>query len=256
MQIIAKDKLQKTGKLILIYGPTGVGKTTSILQSAPDPIIDIITEPRNPTPSLEAAERSDLDIDFIRYTKWLDLMEFLNKREMTERYKTIMIDSLTYLMNVSLSAEIEDEAFEARTEIEKRKKPLVNQAKMSMEGYGGLSSQMFRLMRILGQLSQEGKIVICTALLDERPKWDRELAAAPALKGREFPTNMPGFFDLIGLVEARSKDGEVAYPPIVNFEAPDDSFLAKYTGKGGKRKGPLNFMKILKMEDVNNKMED
>ena len=119
-------------------------------------------------------------------------------------------------MYVSLCREIEDEAFEAKTSEEKRRKPIVSQAKMSMEGYGGLSSQMFRLMKTIGRLSEAGKIVIVTALLQENPKWDRELAAAPALKGREFPTSMPGFFDLIGLVESRvDGNGKLIYDIIL-----------------------------------------
>jgi hypothetical protein len=117
---------------------------------------------------------------------------------------------------------------------------------MSLEGYGGLSSHMFRLTAALGRLSQAGKIVIVTALLTENPKWNRELAAAPALKGKEFPANMPGFFDLIGLVEHRKDDnGKLVYPPRVRFQSPDDSFVAKFTGVGNKTQGPLNINKIL-----------
>jgi hypothetical protein len=91
-----------------------------------------------------------------------------------------------------------------------------------------------------------GKIVIVTALLLENPKWNRELSAAPALKGREFPTNMPGFFDLIGLVEPRTNgDGRVLYPPMVRFQSADDSFVAKWTGAGKKTQGPMDIRKIL-----------
>nr|BDD44337.1 hypothetical protein 13 [Desulfobacterales bacterium] len=246
MKVIGKGALPSQGKYILIYGNTGVGKTTSILQSAPGPVLYIATEPRNPLPSIEAAG-GDAEIDVARYSSWFELMEFLQDSKNTERYASIAIDSLTYLMNISLAGEIEDEAFDARTMEEKKKKPIVSQAKMSMEGYGGLSSQMFRLMKALGRLSEEGKVVIATALLQEHPKWDRELAAAPALKGREFPTSMPGFFDLIGLVEPRvGSDGKIIYPPVVSFESPDGSFLAKFTGAGDKRKGLLDFRKILK----------
>jgi hypothetical protein len=248
MKPINKRDLPEQGKLILVYGDTGVGKTTSIFQSSPDPLLCIATEPRNPRPSIEAAGR-DADMDVARYTNWFDLMDFLQDPQNTERYTTIAIDSITYLMNVSLCGEIEDEAFEAKTSEEKRRKPIVSQAKMSMEGYGGLSSQMFRLMKTIGRLSEAGKIVIVTALLQQNPKWDHELAAAPALKGREFPTSMPGFFDLIGLLESRvDGNGKLIYPPMVSFESSDGSFLAKFTGTGDKRSGPLNFIKLLKIK--------
>ena len=109
-----------------------------------------------------------------------------------------------------------------------------------------MASQMLRLTAMLGKLSQAGHAVIVTCLLQENPKWNRTLAAAPALKGREFPQNMPGFFDLIGLVESRQdEDGNVLFPPMVRFQCSDDSFLAKYTGIGKRTSGPLNITKIL-----------
>jgi hypothetical protein len=158
----------------------------------------------------------------------------------------VVVDSYSHLMSVGLSSEIEDQAYEARTDKEKQFKPLVSQTKLSQEGFGTLSSHMFRLTAALGRLSQAGKIVIVTALLQESPKWNRELAAAPALKGREFPVNMPGFFDLIGLVEPRiDADGMVIHPPRVRFQSPDDSFVAKFTGSGSKTQGPLDLTKIL-----------
>jgi hypothetical protein len=249
MEVISKEDFPQQGKLIMIYGDTGVGKTTSILQSAPDPLLYIATEPRNPKPSIDACGR-DIDMDVAQYTTWFDLMEFLQDPQNTERYTTVAIDSITYLMNVSLSGEIENEAFEAKTTEEKRRKPIVSQTKLSPEGYGGLSSQMFRLMKTIGRLSEAGKIVIVTALLQQNPKWDHELAAAPALKGREFPTSMPGFFDLIGLVESRvDGNGKLIYPPMISFEVSDGAFLAKFTGTGDKRTGPLDFIKMLKINE-------
>ena len=77
MKILTKQELNQEGRLILIYGPTGVGKTTSILQSAPDPILYIQTEPRSLKPSLDAANRPNLDIDVAVYEDWAGLMEFV-----------------------------------------------------------------------------------------------------------------------------------------------------------------------------------
>ncbi len=246
MIIITKKDLKQTGRLINIYGPTGIGKTTSIIQSAPDPIMYIQTEPRSLKPSLDAANRPDLDIDIAVYEDWASLIEFVATPDNFKRHKTVVIDSYSHLMVVSLSSEIEDQAFEARNEKERQVKSIVSQAKMSLEGYGGLSSWMFRLTTALGKLSQDGKVVIVTCLLAENPKWNRELAAAPALKGREFPISMPAFFDLIGMVQSRlDNDGNVIYPPRVRFQSPDDSFMAKFTGSGTKTQGPLDFTKIL-----------
>ncbi len=239
--------IQTTGKMIMIYGETGTGKTTSIIQSAPMPILYCQIEPRNITPSVEAAGRKSLKMDVYTYTNWMDFIAMLADPDSLKKYKTIVVDSFSYLSNVALSFEIENEIFESKKEKERNRKPLINSAKMSLEGFGGLASQMSRACRLLGKLSSEhGKVVICTALLSENPKYDRELSAAPALKGKEFPDNMPGFFDLIGLIKKRKKSGKVVFPPLVFFESPDMDFMCKYTGTGEKRNGPLNFTHILK----------
>ena len=248
MKVLTKAEVSQEGRFIMIYGPTGVGKTTSILQSCPSPVAYIQTEPRSLKPSLDAANRPDLDIDVAVYEDWAGLMEFVASPKNFERHRTVVVDSYSHLMSIGLSGEIEDQAWEARDPREKELKPLVSQTKLSQEGYGGLASQMFRLTAALGRLSRMGKIVIVTALLTESPKWNRELAAAPALKGREFPVNMPGFFDLIGLVEPRTDaDGKIIYPPRVRFQSPDDSFVAKFTGIGNRTQGPLDITKMLSM---------
>ena len=248
MKKLNKQDLKQPGWLIEVYGETGVGKTTSILQSSPGPICYIQTEPRSLKPSLDAARRPDLDVDVYQYESFFDLMEFVSKLENFEQYPTIVVDSLSHLMNVDLSAEITDESFDARSEKEKQNKPLVSRVKMSIEGFGGLSANMFRLTAALGRISRLGKCVIVTALMVENPRYNRELSAAPSLKGREYPANMPGFFDLIGLVEPRvSDDGAVIYPPRVRFQSPDDSFVDKFTGSGNKTQGPLNIQKILNL---------
>ena len=246
MKVLKKKDISDGGRLMQLYGPTGVGKTTSILQTSDDPVMYIQTEPRSLKPSLDAANRPDLKINVAVYESWTGLMEFVSNPANFEKYKTVVVDSYSHLMSIGLSSEIEDQAYEARSLKERENKPLVSRVKMSLEGYGGLSSNMFRLTAALGRLSQAGKIVIVTALLAENPKWNRELSAAPALKGREFPVNLPGFFDLIGLVEPRVDDeGNLVFPPRVRFQSPDDSFVAKFTGTGTKTSGPLDIAKIL-----------
>jgi hypothetical protein len=248
-QIKKLSEIKTTGIMAMIYGETGVGKTVSVLQSSPQPILYVKIEERNIMPSVEATGLKSIDVDVLQYDDWRGLLDVLTDFEKLKRYKTILVDSFSHLMGVALSSEIENETFEARSEKERKRKSIIMQAKMTQEGYGGLSSQMLRLCRVLGKLSSiEGKVVICTALLDEHPKYDRELVAAPTLKGREFPNHMPGFFDLIGLVQSRKKGDQIIYPPMVYFESPDRDFMCKFTGTGKKRQGPLDFSKILKVK--------
>lgn len=245
MKVIKINDLPKTGKLILIYGETGSGKTTSCLQSLPDPILYFAIEPRNPMPSIDAADRPGLRINVCKYEGWMNLIETISSLSNFRQYSSIVFDSISYLMTI-LGQEIENESFDCRSREEQKKKPLILSAKLSVEGFGGLASQMSRFSRSIGRISEVGKIVVCTALLQENPRWDRELSAAPALRGREYPTIMPSYFDLIGLVRSRhDTGGKVIYPPIVSFEG-EEGYLAKWTGrKTGRKIGPLDFGRIL-----------
>jgi hypothetical protein len=249
MRVISKKDLSSCGKLVCEYGESGVGKTVSTLQSSPKPILWVVTEPRDLLEPIEAAGIKDSDVDIAIYDKWNELIEFLLKAESIEKYKTVFLDSLTFLMNISLSEEIGDESFEARTKRERIDKPIASQTKLTMENRGVINNCVFRTLKALGQLSQSGKLVVVSCLLSENPKWNRELAAAPALSGREVPVSFAAFFDLIGLVQARvDENGQIIYPPLVTFES-DGSFVAKFTGTGKKRRGPLDFMKILSINN-------
>jgi hypothetical protein len=121
-------------------------------------------------------------------------------------------------------------------------------AKMSQEGYGTLGSSMLRFTQALAKLSQQGRTIVCLARTESNPKYNRNYSTGPALKGQEYSKHFAGFFDFIGLVEQRSKDDKVVYPPAVSFES-DGSFLAKWTGitpEGGVANRILNISKILK----------
>jgi len=246
MKVIDYKDISKAGYMMLIYGETGSGKTVSSLQTAPMPILYIQTEPRSLKPSIEAANRKDLDLKVAEYTDFNELMEFIANPANTEPYNTIVLDSLTHLSNISLSSELTDEAFESRADKDKILKQLTAKTKMSQEAYGALAANLFRMVSLLGNISRRGKVVISLCLLSENPKWNRELAAAPTLKGREFPNSMPGFFDLIGRLQTRVDENDnIVYPPYVYFKSADDSFMAKFTGAGNKTEGVYNVGRIV-----------
>jgi len=175
-------------------------------------------------------------------------------------YNSIVLDSASYLMNVHLKNEIAYESYDAQKDSDKIRKPLVNQTKLSLEDYGGLSSQMCRLMALLGRLSAQDRYVVVIALATERPKWNVRLAAAPAFLGRQFPDNMPAYFDWIGYVYSRGDDnGQIVYPPMVAFESVDNSFMAKWTGvrpNSGNLNGPLDFGQLINSTQTGNTQKE
>lgn len=254
MKPASPEQVLSRGKMIMVYSETGVGKTTSLLWSAPRPIAYIQTEPRALKPSIDAANKTPLygelvvgeNVDVFIYENIPDTVEFLSNPNNVEKYSTVIVDGFTHLMNVNMSQEVTAEAYEGRSEKEKAGKPLASQVKKTIENHGVINQWMIRISNLLMKLSQAGKIIVCTALVAESPKWNRALSAAPALSGQEYPKVMPPFFDLIGKLEPIVKDGGIVYPPVVRFESHDDSFIAKYTGVGEARVGRFDLTKILR----------
>lgn len=217
---------------VMVYGPTGVGKTLSTLQSVPRGTLYLQLEPR----PVERACGGMVDLSEVDIGKpedFLDLYQYLvdNYDEIVKKYKSVVVDSFSFLMNVTLLGDIEAETGEAQV-FDKKNRPLVNLGRTDITGYGSLSSLMKRLCKVLGRISAEGLVVVVTALDVENPKWNRELSVAPALAGKEFPRDMPGYFDLIGRAETRvDKDNNVVFPPKIYFRSTEDNaFLAKWSG--------------------------
>jgi hypothetical protein len=242
------DLIDNAGSMMLIYGDSGVGKSVSIIQTSPDPIVYIMAEPRSVNKMLAAADRPNVKIKFGFYEGWDDIMEFCCNEENFKGAKTIVLDSLTHLMSIGLSDEILEESYDAMDK-KKIEKDLTMRVKMSQEGYGTLSGQMLRLTNALSKLSQAGHIVICIARTEQSPKFDRSLSAAPALKGKEYVKYLAGFMDFMAYCEQRVVDGKIMYPPYVSFES-DGSLMAKWTGirpEGGVYRKVLNINKVLQI---------
>ena len=245
MKIYKTNELQDTGDIILAYGATGVGKSVSTLQSAPEPIFYFMTEPRNPLKFVHATGRTDIDVDFGFYSDWNDMFEWFSEKDNTLKYQSIVIDSLTFLSNIALNFELIDEHYESKTATEKSDKQLIMRTKLSQEGFGGLSGQLLRFTNMISKLSQDGKTVVLLALLEQNPKFNKALVGAPALKGKDFPKALPGFMDFIGLVETQLDENEqVIYPPTIDFRG-DAGYLSKWTGYGAPKVGPMNIKKII-----------
>jgi hypothetical protein len=223
---------QSRGAFICIYGKSGVGKTATSLKSSPDPILYLCAERGNIENTIKAIHRPDIKLAVGYYEGWDDLLDTVYGIPTNPKFKsvkTVIFDSLTHVMNIHLADEIVSENYEAMDK-NKVTKDLTMRVKMSEEGYGTLSKQMSRLMKGFEGCTVAGINVICTARETDSPKWNRSLAAAPALAGKEFPRDMKGFFDFIGLIESRfDDDGNIVYPPLISCDD-DGSFLSKWTG--------------------------
>ena len=236
------------GLMALIYGDPGVGKTVSTLVSIPKPCLYIEVDPK-PVERTGEGVVDFSEIDIAHPENFLDLFEYIYEQggEIARQYKSVVVDPFSFLVNVVLLGDLEDET--ARAEVFGSKRPLMNLGRTDLSGYGSLASLAKRLCRGLGLIAVQGVTVVCIALLDEAPKWNRELVAAPAFAGKEFNRDYPAYFDCIGLVQRREEGGEIVYPPVVIFDSPDESFVHKWSGqrKGRTVKGTLDWRKILRV---------
>jgi len=234
--------------MALIYGETGVGKTVSTLDTCPKPCLYVEIDPK-PVERTGGGIVNFENIDIAHPENFIDLFTYINEQadEVVKRYKSVVIDPFSFLVNVVLLGDLEDET--ARAEVFGNKRPLMNMGRTDLSGYGSLASLAKRLCKALGLLAVRGVNVICISLLDEAPKWNRELVAAPAFAGKEFNRDYPAYFDCIGLVQRREEGGEIVYPPVVIFDSPDESFVHKWSGqrKGRTVKGTLDWRKILRV---------
>lgn len=247
VKVYTYSELPKAGVFVMIYGDTGYGKTVTSLKTLPKKVMWITTEPRSLSKPIEAAIEppepiNEDDVVVAPYTNFIEIIDFLSNHKNFDGVKSIFFDSLSYCQSIRLSTETIDEISDRGKGITKN---ILNSSKITQEGVGLVNNSVFRISNLLGKLSEAGKVVVVSCLVTERPKWNRELEAAPMLTGKQVPDQLPGCFDLIGYVTPRKdSDGNRIYPPYVSFEE-GNGYLAKFTGKGNRKSGPLDFSKIL-----------
>ena len=240
MKIISPETLDQTGRMMLFYGETGVGKTLSVLMTAPTPILWLPMERKDVRKNYDlAVELGSLkpdDISIAYHEDWQDTMDFFFNQDQVSGFKSVFVDGLTHLMSVDLMNEIENQSItgmkKSKDMMDKIKdKPLAYLTKGGLENYGTLNTVTIRLIESLTHLHERGMCVIFSALLDENPGWNRELTASPLITGKAFAKSLPVFFGTVGMVVNRTKDGVAEYPPGVRLRSPDGDFMARFTGR-------------------------
>lgn len=260
MRVRPISEKSNDGKMILMYSETGAGKSTSAAQSLPTPIMYMCAEARNAELSFDASGRNivlgdmsnDLgninDYVIVEYQDWYSMLDFLDDTVSNcdkLPFKSYVLDGITQL-TVNLAEEISTAGYKASKvgqkgeELQKIiERKIIQEQKMSIEGFGALAAQMNRAIRLLGKLTQAGKYVIINALLEERPKWNVSLSAAPSLMGKKFGNDLPGACDLIGMTVRRYEEDEhgniiknrIVFPPFAMFECEEsEHFECKWTG--------------------------
>ena len=244
-------KRENNAPFIMVFGETNSGKSCSIVLTAPQPIMYISVE-NDVWKSVDVADQQfkdgirdkKVDITAVIPKSHEDLMDSLN--EMIEeakdgkfKYKTAVFDSGTFWMNVKLTIRLEDDRNVGRVkkghdEFGK----LSAQTKKDYTEVNTANSQMSRLTNLLKILSGYGVMVIMTAQLQEHPKWNSELEAAPDFNYKEYNKALKGYFDYIGFtISNLAKDDddniiiphEVVYPPNLSFSG-EQGYLVKWRG--------------------------
>ncbi len=217
-----------------------------MLRTMPQPIYCISTE-EDPWKSIEQIESLGEAVDFkpVTPTTAEDLVDTLNKIIVDAHngdfpFKSILFDSATYFMNVTLTERVEDDRNE-----NKNTGKLKDVTEKGWGEIGTINDQMRRITGLFKKISKLGVFVGWTAQMESDPKWNRELAAAPAFSYKEYNKVYKGFFDYIGFLIPCVTDGKVVFPPYISFSSPDDSYVVKWRGKQLETPtGPCDFRKI------------
>ncbi len=228
---------------VLIYGETNSGKTTSIIRTAPNPILCISAE-GDALKSVAVVENEGetVDVKVLLPESHEDLMDTLNKIALKVEkegdnypYNTLVFDSGTHWMNCKLAIRVEDDRNLGRTGEDAGK--LSAMTKTDWTEVNTANSQMSRLTDLLKTIAGYGVMVIMTAQLQLDPKWNRELEAAPCFNYKDFNKALKGYFDYIGFTLPRTKtigEGDkeetvTVYPPYLSF-SDQHGYLVKWRG--------------------------
>ena len=189
---------------ILLYGSSGVGKTVLAASAQDDPRTTpvLLIDFEGGTLSV-----SDKAIDVVRITDFKQLDEIYAFLSKNRHYKTVIIDSVTELQKLNMSAVLA----EKRAEVPQ------------IADWGKSALQMRKLIRYFRDLPLH---LIMTALPQEsKDERDGTIAVKPALSGK-LADEIPGLFDIVGYLGVTvAKDSDTASRKLLVTATP--KFVAK-----------------------------
>ncbi len=227
---------------LLVYGETNSGKTTSVIRTAPQPILCISVEGDVLKSMAVCVDlKEEVEVKAVMPESHEDLMGALNKIALRVKadpegykYRTIVFDSGTYWMNCKLAIRVEDDRNADREGVDAGK--LSAMTKTDWTEVNTVNSQMARLTDLLKEIANMGVMVVMTAQVQYDPKWNSELEAAPCFNYKDYNKALKGYFDYIGytmiVVEPDPEDEKktrVVYPPQLSF-CGAQGYLVKWRG--------------------------
>lgn len=249
----------KSGFAFLIYAKTGVGKSGSLATcegnvlayNAEDKDLGVVLKDvRQITGKSNPVRVKGFDT-FDEYEA--DLNALHARYAAGERpYNLIFFDGFTFLQS-NFKMDFEDSRFDKSVEDKKREDTLVDRFRIEQADWGGLTSAMQRITKVLVSFTIYGVNVIATAQEMDNPKYNREMEVGPAFVGKGYGQVMPGYWHYIGWVTPGPKQVNGFYLPQVRFVT-DGTFIArsssvrlneKLAQSGGV--APLDWHKIFKV---------
>ncbi len=244
-------KEEHNAPFLLAYGETNSGKTTSIVRTAPGPVLYITVE-GDALKSVAVCKKlgEEVDIKVLTPDSQEDLMNYLLALALNIsqgkkfKYRTIVFDSGTHWMNCKLGIRVEDDRNADREGVDAGK--LSAMTKTDWTEVNTVNSQMGRLTDLLKEIANMGVMVVMTAQVQYDPKWNNELEAAPCFNYKDYNKALKGYFDFIGYtiknVDPETK--KVLYPPKLSF-SDAQGYLVKWRGVQPKSLiGPFDLSKI------------
>lgn len=290
MRIPEVDELirQTQGRIVAIHGEPESGKTTTSIQTSPEPILLLHTEQRNVITSLECItsvprDGRPLEAWHTEVLKdWLgrgnkivnpnydnstvdDMRDFFDMcyqkcKDKTFQYKTIIVDTFSYWLNIIVMNVLQNEYYsdivdKANKRKETISRNLTEQYQIDLRQYGSLANMANSIMSVIKPLSQFNVLVLLIFQSENNPGFNKAYEQAPYVKGSAFMKDFAGQADYIGVVRKRyGEDGNKIYPPFISFD--DKKCLTKWCGErrkdeqGNYRKpeGLMNVKKIFGYE--------
>ena len=206
------DKWRTNGIKILVYGPTGIGKTHAI-KSCPKPlIINVATE--NGLLTLKDSQIPYITIENINDLE--DVMQFLQQEDNWNKFDTLCIDSLSEVAEVCL--------------VEQKRS-----VKDGRKAYSQMADEMMERIRNL--ISIPGKNLYCICKQKKIQDEDGKILFSPDVPGNSFAQKIPYYFDEVFAFRVM-KDPETGELKRMIQTWPDERYDAK------DRSGSLNQYEI------------